>query len=605
MCTRLSKGLSCMTLLAGLCLSPGAMAAWDQQTIVLNPGWNAVFFEVQPTKNLCADIFKDVPIKSVWAWNQRFSSVQYIRNPNELLPDQPEWLTYFPEDRREAFVTTLYAIHSGHAYLIELAGDSPVTLELHGRLIHRTPTWLSDSFNFAGFHIDPQHPPTFREFFEPSRAHNGQPVYRLNASGEWEKIQSPASTFMRSGEAYWLFSKGQSSYAGPLTVDVDSGRGLNYGLTVTEEMLIIRNYSSVDKVITLSTRPSNRPTFLAVDDETDGSAAKPLAGEVVLAHRTLLTWKPMGETLEIELKANITMGVPLAVMRSLMPDSPSRGALYESILEVSDGAGSRFQIPVTAEKHDPTHMGLWVGTATITAVSEAGNTSTPTTPTPTASSFQFRIIVHVDDATTPQVHLLQEVYMMQVQETLIEDPPNSDIFVVDEPSFYVLLTEDDLVPLFQPIALRDGELVGRRISAPAYVMPEVDDNGDKSRPPLIFTGLMGDNLTVTIDLPFNDPLNPFVHLFHPDHNNLNELYNENLPLPEGIESFTFTRDIELDFMTGNPLGIDAPNWGEDVLGGIYTETIRGAHQKDIYVSGTFLLNHVVDVGILNPEPPIN
>src|SRR5580765_2794861 len=79
----------------GVCHS---LAQWTTQTITLNPGWNAVFLEVQPANDDCDVVFQGVPVESVWAWNRRFSSVQFIQDASKLVPGQPDWLTYLPTD---------------------------------------------------------------------------------------------------------------------------------------------------------------------------------------------------------------------------------------------------------------------------------------------------------------------------------------------------------------------------------------------------------------------------------------------------------------------------------------------------------------------------
>ena len=66
------------------------------QTVTLEPGWNSVFLEVQPDPKECDTVFDGMPVESVWAWNRHFSSVQFIQDLNTLVPEQPEWLTYFP-----------------------------------------------------------------------------------------------------------------------------------------------------------------------------------------------------------------------------------------------------------------------------------------------------------------------------------------------------------------------------------------------------------------------------------------------------------------------------------------------------------------------------
>src|SRR5258705_13980488 len=122
------KGLKFALLLmgAGFCATP-ALAQWTNQTVVLHQGWNAVFLEVQPEPSDCDTLFAGIPIESVWGWNRTFSSVQYIQDPNALIPGQPNWLTYLPPASTNTVVNTLFTLQGDHAYLIKLAANaSPV-----------------------------------------------------------------------------------------------------------------------------------------------------------------------------------------------------------------------------------------------------------------------------------------------------------------------------------------------------------------------------------------------------------------------------------------------------------------------------------------------
>ena len=99
-------------------------------------------------------------------------------------------------------------------------------------------------------------------------------------------------------------------------------------------------------------------------------------------------------------------------------------------------------------------------------------------------------------------------------------------------------------------------------------------------------------------LDYRDPLNPFVHRYHPDHDNKNERF-EATPLPEGQESFTVGRQVELQFTATDPDGLALAGWGDNQIGGLYRETISGLHRSTIYVSGTFRLYQASRVNVLN------
>ena len=83
-------------------------------------------------------------------------------------------------------------------------------------------------------------------------------------------------------------------------------------------------------------------------------------------------------------------------------------------------------------------------------------------------------------------------------------------------------------------------------------------------------------------------LNPFVHQYHPDH-----LLGDPLQCP------TITRQITLQFTASDPNGLPVSGWGDNQVGGIYTETILGLYSIPLYVQGTFRLSLTCNVGVLN------
>jgi hypothetical protein len=565
-----------------------AQAEYVTQSITLQPGWNAVYFEIEPSLNDCETVFEGVPVKSVWAWNKRFTSVQYVRNPEDLLPEQPEWRTYFPSTSESTFLTDLYSVHAGETYLIDLAGDQPATLNLVGKAVLRKPRWNADSFNLVGFPIDSNSPPTFRSFFDPDPALAGQAIYRLGSDGQWEEVNSPSTDRLQRGTAYWVFCEGGSSYGGPLMLSSATGDAVEFGQQLSEQVLSLTNNDADPKTVTLTLRP---PDATTVKSKT--GAEKTLAGGVAISYQRLLSWESLQAPLEITIEPKSTLGVRLAVRRADMEPATGPDTRYGSVLEVSDAAGNLQRVAVAANKA-ANDTGLWVGTAVIDHVSEAGNPEDFTSPTPTSSEFKFRLIVHMDGQG--QARLLQQVYVMQVDDEAggakasgAGKQVDFQDFVEYEPARYVLVTDDSLLDQFSGVLLRNGEVVGRRISSPVFSFPD----------PLPLTGNFTTNLALAspIVLDYDDPMNPFVHRFHPDHDNLDERYED--VLPAGKESFTISRTIQLSFSATDPEGLGLPSWGYDIIGGTYEETFSGLHKKPITVVGRFQLSRVSQVEVLN------
>lgn len=547
---------------AALCCLAAASPAWGQwssQSINLRPGWNAVYLEVQPAENDTDTVFAGLPIRSVWAWVKEFSPAQFVRDPNQLRPDLPDWLVHFPQEHPERFLRSLHAVHGGRAYLINLAGDQPATLNITGPAVVRGPDWHPNSFNLVGFHLDPAKSITLHDFFAPSPALAGQAAYRINAAGETERIENTKAFTMRAGEAYWIYCKGDTNYAGPVAVETRSRDGIEFGKNAVEQPLRFVNHTSSERSISVRLLPSARPDKSATAD-------------VALSFQRLLAWHPLEDQLTFKIPPKSVSALPLSVRRAALPPISGEEARYESLLEVKDSAGMRFVIPVSALKaSDPT--GLWVGNVRVTKVSEAGNPNDFTTPTPAASDFEFRVIVHVDGAGVAR--LLQEVTLMYAPETEFQ------------PERYVLITKANLLPQYQGASVRAGKAVGRRISAPVFGF----------RDPIAMTGTLDSQLAATIQTAYDDPLNPFVHRFHPDHDNLDERYQTQLAA--GFESFNFSRAITLQFTEQDPEQLGLPEWGDEIIGGIYRETLTGVHLRPIRLEGTFLMNKVTEVPILN------
>jgi hypothetical protein len=481
-----------------------------------------------------------------------------------------------------------------------------------GQPVLRPIDWLADTLNLVGFPLGTGALPNFQSFFGASPAQSGQPVYRLSSAGLWERITSPASTLLRAGEAYWVHSAGASDYGGPLEVEAEQREGLVYGRTVTELTLRIRNRSANSATVTLRSNPSAAPP---------GPDSPALAGPVPLstlrvdAAAQQFGWVPLtgpltrtglapGEEWVVRLEVN------RARMANVTPPSDGSTMLYQSVLEISNGTGSRHWVGVSAEglrgasaagglaRPGPVPLdhvgaphpraGLWVGAVSIDKVNQPGASVNPDAPTPAASPFQFRLIVHVDDHG--EARLLQKVLQMFKPGTLKPDPANPEIQIVDEPGRYVLVTDDALIPQFSGATLRDGQPVARRISSPAFGF----------QAPILMTraGEFGlGTFTGQVAIGYDDPRNPFKHTFHPDHDNLDERFEAKLP--EGAESFGINRRIELEFTADDPDRLAVAGWGDNQLGGSYRETVTGLHTRTLYAAGTFRLTQISQIGVLN------
>lgn len=542
-----------------------------EQTIVLRPGWNSVYLEVEPVPNDVASAFAGLPVSSVWSPIRRPSAVEYIQDPAEGLFNRPGWLGYRPGD--PPYLQSLFTLQANRPYLIRLEGGVERTWSLSGRPSLRDVDWVPDSFNLVGLPVDPSSAITFAGYFAASPAHSGQPLYQLAANGVWELLNATTDT-IRSGEAYWVFCDGASSYPGPLSVEVELSDGLDFAGVAVERTLQVSSPSGASAVL-LRLLPSAQPvplSYFALDDEGN------------------IDWRELSGDLLISLSSETPVPVRLAVRRA---DFASEQV--EGVLELSDGSGVRRLIPVSATRRESaplpagsrarraavpadTFAGLWVGLATINSVSEAQTGSV--TPMPTASDFGLRLIVHVD--ASGQARLLKHAIQMWEDGTLNPDG------TVAAPGRFVLVTDEQRISLYRGASLRDGDPVGFRVSTAAYAFP-----GNE----LTLTGSFDPAGTLGVDLVLepDSPTHPYKHRFHPDHDNLDAQF---LGFVE--EAYRITRSIELQFSAVDPLGQDPPEWGDTLVGGVYRETLSGLHRNEIFVEGSFRFRRVADIAELNP-----
>jgi hypothetical protein len=335
-----------------------------------------------------------------------------------------------------------------------------------------------------------------------------------------------------------------------------------------EQNILLRNNSAADKTASLSLSALNDTVYYWVFDPANEAAG----------------WEAFPSPLNLTIPAGESQKLRLGVKRvGLTADTT-----YEANMTITDQAGMQILVPVSVT--GISYAGLWVGDATITRVSEPANGSDSDTPVKTGSEFSFRLILHAGD--TGPVRLLSQVIQMWQEGTWKPDPNDLGKLIVDQPGYFVLLVDDDLIPLYSGAALRDGRLVGRRISAPAFpsLMAAQGQMGGTAASDGALNPSSGKTLTVGITLAPDDPTNPFRHRYHPDHK-----------LPE--QSYHVLRSITMTFKDedgdGKPItGVPTLGWGSSELGGIYKETITGLHKNDLHMEGSFLLHKVSNVGTL-------
>src|SRR5688572_19622989 len=321
------NSLRTLLVSAGLAFALQAQGQWTTQTIQLRGGWNAVFVEVQPEPASCEAVFAGLPVESAWAFNRQHQPVQFIQDPANLAPGNPDWLNWLPTNSAAAASANLFAIEARRAYLIKLPNNAgTMNLSIKGRPVLKPIEWLQGSLNLVGFAVAASGGPSFQNFFANSPAHVGQPIFRLNAQGQWIKVTAPASTFIVSGEAYWVGCGAASAFSGPLVVSTGFRSGLPYGGSQVEMTLKIKNGSTGPRAFSVTRFSSATPPV----------SQSALAGPVPLSYfqmnltNQIYGWSMLPSNLEkLDVPPGQEWELRLQVRRDLMAPSADPDAEYQ------------------------------------------------------------------------------------------------------------------------------------------------------------------------------------------------------------------------------------------------------------------------------------
>ncbi len=560
-----------------LCLPMMVCAVGVQQVITLQPGWNAIHVEVQPDAPEIESVFAGIPIRSVWRWAPNDGGAEYIRDPAEGLENIEGWFGWFPQPRPEAFLSNLFMIDANTSYLVRVDGTSTHQITLTGQPKFRVPQWQPDAFTLTGLPVASTNPPSFAEFFAQSDAHAGQPIYELASNGQWQLVTSPATAVVDRGRAYWIFTKGNSRYQGPMQVILDQGDSLEYSAALDEIRVVLRNRSGVNGSFQV---------------ERIGAGNMPLRFKNQDPETNEVGWPNLQNVLVLDAPADRDVFLTLAVERRAFTIDR-----MEEVLAITDESGQRVLLAVGGNSTQPgvarreagkglgvnNFAGLWMGEVQIDAVSQAQRGGT--TPTPTGRPFTQRFLIHVNAAG--EARLLKDVIQMWEEGTTMPSSINPEFNEVDQPGHYVLITDKNLIGLYSGAANRDGASVGIRYSTVAY---------DFATETQALTGSFGPGAELTANIVVSPqlPTNPFLHRYHPDHDNLDNNFTN-----ASIEAYQVVRNMRLAFTVEDPRGGDQPSWGDSIVGGVFTESITGLHKNAIFTSGEFRLRRVSAVPALN------
>ncbi len=571
-----------------------ARAQWMTQRIALSAGWNAVHLKVYPADARCEVVFSDARIEEVTWWNRD----RLDDGTGAAVADTCNW---YRGSTGEA--NTFSRVIGDQRYLVKASGA--VTLDVVGTPALPKGTIYLGEYNLVGVNapnLAGANAPTYFEYFEPCPA-GVVSWYGVTSAGDRLRLANSAKASDAS-KALWLETSGSgtASYSGPFSVGIGgSAKTLEWTADATAvRTLTVKNVSSKDRVLRIERSSSLPPP----------TGRGTCAGDVSLLRETV-EWsdgyaKRVFVPMTFPFATNLAAGATLELR--VRPDAdhmPASSGDYMSILVVSDKGSTldgelrpdgtclcrvgAFASGSLAANTRASAAGLWVGTVVLGQVNRAkmlGSSTPEWDPEALLAAphaFQFRLILHVDDNGTAKI--LKQVFTAKRSA----DADHSD-----------LLTDRDTAILYREMF--PGATIRRTASANFPFADPIALSGGEFMSP-------GSELSATFTQAYDDKTNPFVHSFHPQHDNVE--FRNGTPHVKGsgdegvgdYESWGVTREVTLEFLDEDPSRAAGQNWNRTVTGGVYTERVTGlvGQGKPIITRGIFRLSKVCDTPQLTTE----
>ena len=566
-------------------LATTAQAQWYSKTYTIKPGWNAVWLSGEASYATVGELMASAPgVTEVWRWNPNPDQTQFIQSPSSPTVLSDEWTVW----KRDGTETKLVRMVGNSAYLINSTATADLSFSIRMKAVAPKATWLLSGGNFIGVpSLNTSYPikggPVMSDYFSSMLAGGitglppGLKIYQYvgGALGASNPAVVSLTSKVDPDTPYWFNYSPVSDFTGPVSFELPGADGLAFGRTLSTLTVGItnRNVSAGSLNFTLEksdAAPSGQPS---------------VTGGVALTRRTYdsdtgaLTETQLGEgsafSVRIDPYSNSTL--EFGVTRTGMLDT----GVYASILRVKDSAGFMdVRLPATAQAASP--AGLWMCEVSVNAVGStpsvaraaSANTSNLTEPTttdstitqPTEQTFPLYFLIHIDSSGVSRI--LRQAFIGKLTSA------GNALGITIKQSLIQSAAVSDVRPLryFSPIMPYATKLVTATGTAPVA-------------------------LTWSLFHAYDDPANPFVHTYHPDHDNLDAKFATKLP--SGVESYDVTRTCNLSFTASPPDKSTVVGWGSSIIGGNYTESISGINSTTLYASGTFKMRRLSEVGVIN------
>ena len=554
------SGLLALACLFLLVVTP-AQAQWQTINYTLHGGWNSIYIHGDASYATIEQQLANNPeVLSIWRWNPNPTATQFGGAGLIPLAGTPEWSTWY---KPVATPDTLSALIGQTAYLVECAGTITDTYQLSitQRVLPPASKWVRSGANFLGFPARVSSPPTIANYFAtfPSAVAANTKIYKYVGGPIGEavvQVFSPSFEPLDRTQAYWFDATVVSDFYAPLEITPSNLAGLVYGRNGSQVTVRVRNRSSA--TVTLTVTPTASAT--APVGQEQWTAAVPLTRRTFNSGTNSYDFIEVTAPFTVVLAPQASSELVFGVKRESItgPDN----SLYASLLRFTESSNLlEVLLPVSARV--TSLAGLWVGDVAVTNVESK---AVGFTGTATKSPYPLRVLLHVDDAGTARV--LSQVFLGRLA-----------------PAPYApgIATKETHLKA-------DEKANAQRFVATHLPLDEVLATGTGSV-------ALGQTLVRSVTIPHNAPTNPYVHTYHPDHDNKDSRFAL-LPTTSAgsLESPTIGRTFSFTF-SPTPLPTSSPlGWGSTVLGGTYAETITGVHKDPLTVSGTFELRRVSELG---------
>ena len=615
--------------LLGLILAPlGARAQWKTQSFVLNPGWNAIYLHVDPSHVSLDDlIVPDLtnPITEVWRWELAGAASQFIESPQQPTTGGSQWRDW----NRSPGGDSLVRLSGNAACLVRNSSASNYVWRVKGRPVPPQYQWTQGGENFIGFPTPESGAPIYDNFLAPAPELRrlGETFHypggeATGAAPNPQKLFAKLTERVTRGKAYWIRAVGVfNRYFGPFEVSLQDANGIGFGDSGGQYRFRLINLTDTARAVRVE----------LLDSEAGPDGVRPptpvllVRGAVDLARLTYshvtLNGTPQTYVLSPAGRPGSGVEIVLGLNRAAMDPALATGTVLAGILQCTDTTGlSQIDLPVSASVADTT--GLWVGAAAVTTVHASLKSYARAT-----NHLQFVSVLsslglangngtnYVRDPNTSLISVTttngMNHYLSTNFNTAAGEVPQAfplrliihrgtngtsqllrQVFIgIDANTNAVLaLKQSQLSAAFLPQSRR---LTAGHLPWTASNLPW----------PMIGTFARGGTVSTTnLSVAYDDQAsNPFLHTYHPDHDNLNATFDAVEAV--GVESYGLERRIQLTF-TDPASDFASLTAGTSRMEGLYFEEIRikgriradgpsGPQEtRQVFTSGGFVLNRI-------------